>query len=188
MATYLAIKSFTFRGKATSYPTRKSLAKRMGNAFNLRSITTAIKELAAVGLINRIYDAVTNIWFFKVLTENPVRRKKPTGSKARPPHQNKHQIITKNNNYTKEERTSRWVKDVLDVKSQMKFWKTSKWAKIQVLKGVTPPSFTLPKKRPEWLTTNDVKAFIQKHNNGIYEGTWLWEFWNTLSGDKNESG
>lgn len=189
MATYLAIKSFTFKGKATSYPTRKSLAKRMGNAFNLRSITAAIKELADVGLINRIYDAVTNIWFFKVLTESPIRRKKPTGRKAKPaPSLKKHQSYKKNNNYSKEERTGKWIKDVLDVKSQMKFWRTSKWAKIQVLKGVTPPSFTLPTKRPEWLTTDDVKAFIKKHNDGIYESTWLWEFWNKLSGDKNESG
>lgn len=180
MATYLAIKSYTYRGKATSYPTRKSLSKRMGNAFNLRSITEAIKQLAAVGLINRIYDAVTNIWFFKVLTKSPVRRKKPTGRERQPAHQKKHQITSKNNTYSKEERTGRWIKEVLDIKSQMKFWKTSKWAKIQVLKGVTPPSLTLPKKHPEWLTTDDVKAFIEKHNDGIYEGTWLWEFWNGL--------
>lgn len=186
MATYLAIKSYTYRGKATSYPTRRSLAKRMGNAFNLRSITEAIKQLSAVGLINRIYDAVTNIWFFKVLSESPVRRKKPTGGRRQPPYQKKPQITGKNNSYSKErtvskeERTGKWIKDVLDVKSQMKFWKTSKWAKIQVLKGVTPPTFTLPVKRPEWLTTEDVKGFIEKHNEGVYQDTWLWEFWNQL--------
>ena len=180
MATYLAIKSYTYRGKATSYPTRRSLSKRMGNAFNLRSITEAIKQLSAVGLINRIYDAVTNIWFFKVLSENPVRRKKPTGGRRQPPYQKKPQITDKNNSYSKEERTGHWIKEVLDVKSQMKFWKTSKWAKIQVLKGVTPPTFTLPTKRPNWLTTEDVKGFIEKHNGGVYQNTWMWEFWNGL--------
>ena len=70
----------------------------------------------------------------------------------------------------------------------MKFWRTYKCAKIQVLKGVKQPNFRLPTKRPKWLTTDDVRAFIKKHNDGIYEGTWLWEFWNKLSGDKNESG
>lgn len=180
MATYLAIKSYTYKGKPTSYPTRKSLAKRMGNAFNLRSITTAIKELASVGLINRIYDAVTNIWRFRILTESPVRRKQLKGGRAQPPHQKKHQIKQKNNNNTKETRLEEWVKHVFDTKEQMRFWKTSKWAKMQVLKGVTPPTFTLPTKRPKWLTTSDIRGFLNKHNNGVYEGTWLWQFWNGL--------
>ena len=51
---------------------------------------------------------------------------------------------------------------------------------LQVLKGITPPTFTLPTKRPKWLTTSDIRGFLNKHNNGVYEGTWLWQFWNQL--------
>ena len=177
MATYLAIKSYTYKGKQTSYPTRKSLNKRMGNAFNLRSITEAIKQLGETGLIKRLYDAVTNIWFFKVKTESPVRSKQQRGGRRQPPHQKKHQNKHTENRITKEERTEQWVKDVYDTKERIAFWETSEWAKKQLLKGMRKPTFILPTKRPKWLSTNDIRAFLKKHHKGINEDTWLWKFW-----------
>ena len=65
-ATYTAIKTFIYRGKGKCYPTRRTIAKRMGNAFTLRSITNAIHILCEIGLLTRCYHKQTNGWSFKI--------------------------------------------------------------------------------------------------------------------------
>lgn len=187
MATYMAIKSFVWHNKSSAYPTRKTLRKRMGDAYSLRSITEAIKTLVAVKLLERIYDERTAVWFFriikKVCTKKTQGRKNSKGSRklagaskipGSPSKEEYHSEEKKK--ILQKERIHEWCQSVQKTKDQMDFWKSSKFAMELITKGMTPPTLSLPNKQPSWLSMRDLEDYLKELDYKKPASTWIWKW------------
>ena len=195
MSVYMAIKSFMFGRKVSAYPTRKTLLKRIGNDFSLRAITTAISKLVKVGLIERMYNDESNLWWFKLVRKDSSKgsykdKKQPTrgGGNKNPPCSSSKPDVKENikqdkrNNISKE-KALRWFQKVVETVRTVEWLRTSEMASEWRRKGEKLPTYRLPEKIPYDVSLDVIEAEIE--DNREYDD--VKDFWMKLR-TKSESG
>lgn len=171
MSVYLGIKSFCFRGKRNCYPTRRAIAQRLGGSYGVRTITTAIRKLVEVGLIERVWDAMTNIWKCKLALEVPKtgRRKRSGGGKVQPTGRSTSKKINKKLNI-EEDAVNQVIEEIYQAKN------TNEWrsANAEAAKTLGVKERNIPRP-PRWMTREALENWLRMRigEEGAIDDTWL---------------
>jgi len=189
MSVYMAIKSFMFGRKISAYPTRKTLLKRIGNDFSLRAITTAISKLVEVGLIERMYNDESNLWWFKLIrkdnspTQTNTGKNQPTrwGGNKNPPCSSSKPDVKENikqdrRNNNSKEKALRWFQKVVETVRTVEWLRTSEMASKWRQNGEKLPTYRLPERIPNDVSLDVIEAEIER--NRAYDD--VRDFWMEL--------
>ena len=187
MSVYMAIKSFMFGRKISAYPTRKTLLKRIGNDFSLRAITTAISKLVEVGLIERMYNDESNLWWFKLIrkdnshTRTDTGKNQPTrwGGNKNPPCSSSKPDVKENikqdrRNNNSKEKARRWFQKVVETVRTDEWLRTCEMASKWRQNGEKLPTYRLPERIPNDVSLDVIEAEIER--NRAYDdvkGFWM---------------
>lgn len=194
MATYMAVKTFIWRSKRTAYPTRRSIAKRMGNAYSLRAITEAVKVLVQSKLIERIHDPVSNIWFFKLVKANPpktpiTRKKQRYSRRVSDPIETKLSNTNTKKNISRVEATNAWVEETYKTRDLILWWEQQQQNKTPITRQLAKnwPKHKLPTTKPGWLKTSDITSYLASNGVKDIAGSWLFRWWENTFGVKMQN-
>jgi hypothetical protein len=148
----------------------------MGNAFSLRAITDAVKQLTEVGLLKRVYDSVSNIWFFKILKKTVGKVTPKSRTTVPPKKEDSNKSHNKKENNNKEMAIIAWINEVIDTQKEIEFWKKSEWAQNQINKGVNPPIMSLPNEYPAWICDRTLDTILNDNQASPETNKWLKSF------------